>query len=184
MITHDLIKKIKNGMYDETLKDVYVDEKKISYERERYIKAIESYTEHFGEGEIFVFSAPGRSEIGGNHTDHQCGEVLAASINNDAIAVVHNLEEPCVRVISAGYEMITIYLDDLGMREDEKATTNALIRGVLAKTKEYGFTIWVECEKCNARIDGFCPSIENENKSIENIENCKNKAIELWNRRV
>ena len=141
MITHDLIKKIKNGMYDETLKDVYVDEKKISYERERYIKAIESYTEHFGEGEIFVFSAPGRSEIGGNHTDHQCGEVLAASINNDAIAVVHNLEEPCVRVISAGYEMITIHLDDLGMREDEEATTNALIRGVLAKTKEYRYQI-------------------------------------------
>lgn len=141
MITHDLIKKIKNGMYDETLKDVYVDEKKISYERERYIKAIESYTEHFGEGEIFVFSAPGRSEIGGNHTDHQCGEVLAASINNDAIAVVHNLEEPCVRVISAGYEMITIYLDDLCRREDEEATTTALIRGVLAKTKEYGYQI-------------------------------------------
>ena len=53
MVTHDLIKKIKNGMYDETLKDIYVDEKKIAYERERYIKAIESYTEHFGEGEIF-----------------------------------------------------------------------------------------------------------------------------------
>ena len=97
MVTHDLIKKIKNGMYDETLKDIYVDEKKIAYERERYIKAIESYTEHFGEGEVFVFSAPGRSEIGGNHTDHQCGEVLAASINNDAIAIVQNLEEPCVR---------------------------------------------------------------------------------------
>ena len=61
-------------MYDETLKDIYVDKKKIVYERERYIKAIESYTEHFGEGEVFVFSAPGRSEIGGNHTDHQCRE--------------------------------------------------------------------------------------------------------------
>lgn len=141
MVTHDLIKKIKNGMYDETLKDIYVDEKKIAYERERYIKAIESYTEHFGEGEVFVFSAPGRSEIGGNHTDHQCGEVLAASINNDVIAIVQNLEEPCVRVISAGYEMITIYLDDLCRREDEEATTTALIRGVLAKTKEYGYQI-------------------------------------------
>ncbi len=118
-----------------------MDEKKIAYERERYIKAIESYTEHFGEGEVFVFSAPGRSEIGGNHTDHQCGEVLAASINNDAIAIVQNLEKPCVRVISAGYEMITIYLDDLCRREDEEATTTALIRGVLAKTKEYGYQI-------------------------------------------
>jgi galactokinase len=141
VVTHDLIEKIKNGMYDETLKDIYVDEKKIAYERERYIKAIESYTEHFGEGEVFVFSAPGRSEIGGNHTDHQCGEVLAASINNDVIAIVQNLEEPCVRVISAGYEMITIYLDDLCRREDEEATTTALIRGVLAKTKEYGYQI-------------------------------------------
>ena len=111
MITHDLIKKIKNGMYDETLKDVYVDEKKISYERERYIKAIESYTEHFGEGEIFVFSAPGRSEIGGNHTDHQCGEVLAASINNDAISCCHTdlRRAVCQSDICRIMMMITIY---------------------------------------------------------------------------
>ena len=67
--------------------------------------------------------------------------MLAASINNDVIAIVQNLEEPCVRVISAGYEMITIYLDDLCRREDEEATTTALIRGVLAKTKEYGYQI-------------------------------------------
>ena len=141
MVTQDLVKKLKDGLYDAKLKDIYVDEKKISYERNRYIKAVESYTVHFGEGEVSVFSAPGRSEIGGNHTDHQCGEVLAASINNDAIAIVQKLKEPCVKVISDGYELITIDLDDLDRREDEAVTTNALIRGVLAKTKEYGYQI-------------------------------------------
>ena len=71
VVTQDLVKKLKDGLYDAKLKDIYVDEKKISYERNRYIKAVESYTVHFGEGEVSVFSAPGRSEIGGNHTDHQ-----------------------------------------------------------------------------------------------------------------
>ena len=66
MVTQDLVKKLKDGLYDAKLKDIYVDEKKISYERNRYIKAVESYTVHFGEGEVSVFSAPGRSEIGGN----------------------------------------------------------------------------------------------------------------------
>ena len=141
VVTQDLVKKLKDGLYDAKLKDIYVDEKKISCERNRYIKAVESYTVHFGEGEVSVFSAPGRSEIGGNHTDHQCGEVLAASINNDAIAIVQKLKEPCVKVISDGYELITIDLDDLDRREDEAVTTNALIRGVLAKTKEYGYQI-------------------------------------------
>ena len=96
VVTQDLVKKLKDGLYDAKLKDIYVDEKKISYERNRYIKAVESYTVHFGEGEVSVFSAPGRSEIGGNHTDHQCGEVLAASINNDAIAIVQKLKEPYI----------------------------------------------------------------------------------------
>ena len=98
----------------QTLKDIYVDEKKISYERNRYIKAVESYTVHFGEGEVSVFSAPGRSEIGGNHTDHQCGEVLAASINNDAIAIVQKFERTMRQsYIGMGMRLITIDLDDL-----------------------------------------------------------------------
>ena len=54
MVTQDLVKKLKDGLYDAKLKDIYVDEKKISYERNRYIKAVESYTVHFGEGEVSV----------------------------------------------------------------------------------------------------------------------------------
>ena len=94
-------------------------------------------TRHFfGEGEIEIFSAPGRSEIGGNHTDHQHGEVLAASINNDAIAVARKLDEPIVKVMSDGYSgMIIVQLDELAKKTEEEGTTNALIRGVLAKMK-------------------------------------------------
>lgn len=67
-----------NGtFFDNKLTELYVDLNRIPYEKERYRKAIDSYKTFFGEGEIEIFSAPGRSEIGGNHTDHQHGEVLA-----------------------------------------------------------------------------------------------------------
>ena len=55
---------------------------------------------------------------------------------------------------------------------------------VKATTKRIGFTIWCECEKCYAKTEGYCPNIEKEDASLANIEECKNNAIELWNRRV
>ena len=95
----EAIKLLNVNSFDNKLTELYVDSYRIPQEKERYLKAIDSYRAYFGEGEIEIFSAPGRSEIGGNHTDHQHGEVLAASINNDAIAVVKKLEEPFVKVI-------------------------------------------------------------------------------------
>ena len=79
---------LSGKLFDEKMVDIYVDKTKIAYEKERYIKAINKYRTYFDGEEIEMFSAPGRSEIGGNHTDHQHGEVLAASINNDAIAEI------------------------------------------------------------------------------------------------
>ena len=71
----------KEGKYDQLLKDIYVDEAVIEYQQERYIKALESFEKIYGEKEVEIYSAPGRSEVGGNHTDHQFGKVLATSIN-------------------------------------------------------------------------------------------------------
>ena len=96
------IELLNGTFFDNKLTELYVDLNRIPYEKERYRKAIDSYKTFFGEGEIEIFSAPGRSEIGGNHTDHQHGEVLAASINNDAIAVARKLDEPIVKVMSDG----------------------------------------------------------------------------------
>ena len=105
-------------MCDDVLADIYVDKDKLSYERKRYIEAIEQYITRFGDDDVWIYSAPGRSEIGGNHTDHQHGEVLAASINHDVIAVAKKLDDQVVRIVSDGYNnMIAIHLDDLDKKD-------------------------------------------------------------------
>ena len=123
---------------DSTLLDIYLDESRLDYQRQRYIDALAKYEELYGAGEVSIFSAPGRSEIGGNHTDHQHGEVLAASINLDAIAITAPVDEPVVRVVSDGYDMITVSLDDLAVKEELKGTTDSLIRGVLEGIQKHG----------------------------------------------
>ena len=135
-----LISELRNHQHTEWLKEIYLDESLLDYQEERYAAAVERYEEIFGEGEVEIYSAPGRSEVGGNHTDHQFGCVLATSINLDAIAVVSR-QEKYIEVLSQGYEMITIGLDDLEKKEEEIGTTMALIRGMAAKLKEAGYEI-------------------------------------------
>ena len=140
MKTTELKKGFQDGKYEELLKDIYVDETVLDYQNERYIKAIESFEELFGEKDVEIYSAPGRSEIGGNHTDHQNGRVLAASINLDAIAVVAKKENGIV-LKSEGYPMINVSLADLLPKKEEAGTSEGLIRGVAAKLKEEGYEI-------------------------------------------
>lgn len=141
MNTKQLTEEIKNGGLDAKLLDIYVDESKLAYQKKRYIKAIQKYESLFGEDDVCIFSAPGRTEVGGNHTDHQHGEVLAASINNDAIAVVKPLDEQVIRVVSDGYKMITVSPDNLEPVKKEKESTAALIKGVLAGIRDRGYKI-------------------------------------------
>lgn len=138
MISSKLKEQIKSGVRDELLTDIYLDESRLSYQRARYVTAIERFERLFGEAEVSVYSAPGRSEIGGNHTDHQNGEVLAASVNVDVIAVVAASDDDVVTVVSGDYAPIKIALDDLEMRKEEEGTTRALIKGVLHGIKEHG----------------------------------------------
>ena len=88
--------------------------------------------------EVGLFSAPGRTEIGGNHTDHQHGRVLAASVNLDMAAAAAENGGSVIRVQSEGYRMCQVDLEDLSVRPEEKNTTLALIRGVAAKFQEMG----------------------------------------------
>ena len=87
----------------------------------------------FGEKATYVFSAPGRTELSGNHTDHQHGQVLAAAVNLEMLAWVKPNASTIIRVMSEGYPMSVIDISDLEIKEEEKNTTNALIRGVAAK---------------------------------------------------
>ena len=95
----------------------------------------------FGEKEARVWSAPGRTEIGGNHTDHQHGKVLAASVDMDMLAAAAKNGENTVRVKSDGYDMITLTLDTLTPVPGEEGTTRALIRGVCAEAAAKGYAV-------------------------------------------
>ena len=145
MQTQVMIKSIENGELDSKLLDIYVDATKLSYQKERYVNAIKKFETLYGEGEAEIFSAPGRSEVGGNHTDHQHGEVLAASINLDTIAVVRKTSDNQIRIVSDEYEEVIIPLDYIESVEEEKETTKALIKGVVA-----GFVC------AGHKVGGFC----------------------------
>ena len=115
----------------EQLEHGFYDAKIISAQTDRYLQAVLSFEKHFGESDIEIFSAPGRTEICGNHTDHQHGQVLAASINLDAIAVVSASLENTITFISDGYAPIFLSASDTTLIPEEAGTTIGLIKGIL-----------------------------------------------------
>ena len=130
------------GELDERLREVYVDEARIDYNRERLLGALDRFRELFpGEEQVELYSAPGRSEVCGNHTDHQNGCVLATSINLDAVAVVTKAEDGIIRLISGDFPLETIDTADLMKQEGEQGTTAALIRGVAAGLAQRGYAV-------------------------------------------
>ena len=86
----------------------------------------------------FLFSAPGRTELCGNHTDHQRGAVLAAAVNLETVAEVTLNGTNTIRIFSQGYAPVEIDLTDTNFREEEKNTTAALVRGVSAYFQDLG----------------------------------------------
>jgi galactokinase len=133
-----LKEEFQSKLHDDLLRDIYIDEELLDYQRNRYIEAISRFETIYGECEACIFSAPGRSEIGGNHTDHQHGQVLAAAINLDAIAIVKETMDDTVQVVSGDSPMITISLDNLDADKNEEGTTLSLVKGVLAGIKNSG----------------------------------------------
>ncbi len=106
----------------------------------RYGQLIDDYERAFGNMDCALFSAPGRTEVGGNHTDHQHGRVLAASVNMDAAAAAGRREGEVV-FYSEGFEIKPVSLADLFVHPEEKNTSEALIRGVLAGFVQRGYKI-------------------------------------------
>lgn len=136
-----LTEKFLAGQFDGLLKELYIDESIIDEQRNRYVEALKAFQNLYREKEVEIYSAPGRSEIGGNHTDHQNGRVLAASINLDAIAIAAKTEDSIVHVKSEGYEPVKVDLSRLEPVESEQGTTAALIRGVANGVKVRGYEI-------------------------------------------
>lgn len=108
----------------------------------RYSQLVKLHEDvYHAQSPMKIVSAPGRVEIAGNHTDHNNGRVLAAAVNLDAVAAVTPRKDNIVRVQSIGYPALEISLDDLLVREDEKGTSAALIRGVAAAMRERGLPL-------------------------------------------
>lgn len=124
-----------------TLKDIYPDAQ-VEAQKARYQKATDSYAEYFGSvSSPRYFSAPGRTEICGNHTDHNCGKVFAASVNLDVIAVAEPTDDNKITIKSEGFPEDSIDLSSLDVVAEEKNTSASLIRGVAAKFNQEGHKI-------------------------------------------
>lgn len=111
-------------------------------EAARYAAVLDGLEKTFGpHAEAGLYSAPGRTEIGGNHTDHQHGRVLAGSVNIDMIAAAAPNDKGQLRVQSEGYDLCIIDLDDLEARKEEENTTASLLRGECAAFTQRGATL-------------------------------------------
>ncbi len=128
---------------DESLGAVYCCKSEAVAEPKKRIKdAINAYMAAFSADEsceIAAFSAPGRTELGGNHTDHQRGCVLAAGVNMDMLAVAAKNGTDKILIRSEGYSQLEIDTRELEVCNGEKGSSAALVRGVAAQIKELGY---------------------------------------------
>lgn len=140
MIINKFINELNNGNFDEKLEMFYGTKEK-HRQITRYLTAVKRFAEIYpSRDEIHIYSAPGRTEIGGNHTDHQHGCVIAAAVNLDVIGVVSFHDEKVIRIKSEGYKAIEILLEDMNVHE-EKSGSSEIVRGIAAKFTEMGVNI-------------------------------------------
>ena len=152
----EMKKTIADGNFDAALTNLY-GAKDLCEQRARYAALTESFGSVYGEkNDIRFFSAPGRTEVCGNHTDHNKGCVLAAGINLDAIACVAANDENIVRLKSVEYpKEDKIDLSVLTPVAEEKDHSAALIRGVAARFEQLGYKIGgFDCVTTNKVIAG------------------------------
>lgn len=135
--------KLMAGEFDAALKSVYVYDNVLAEQRARYAKIMDDFVAQYGDESrsVGLYTAPGRTEICGNHTDHNHGKVLAASVNLDAIAAAAPNGEHTVRVKSAGFDIDIVDIDDLNVHQDEMGHSAALIRGICARFVQLGYKI-------------------------------------------
>ena len=142
MKPQEYIDAISSGKMDDKLKAVYVLGSAVEAQKTRYINTIKEFINIFGnDREIIITSAPGRTEVCGNHTDHNNGKVMAASINLDAIAVCAASGNNTVRVQSVGHAMNVVDIEKLLPDETEFGHSTAMVRGVIAKIEDMGYSI-------------------------------------------
>ncbi|MCI6640165.1 MAG: galactokinase [Pygmaiobacter massiliensis] len=132
---------IAAGRFDRAFAALYnADQAGVEKQRQRYIEAIQEFAQLYGaDRQVQIYSAPGRTEIGGNHTDHNNGIVMAAAVNLDIIAVVSQNQDGIIRVKSKGFSRADeVDLAQLDPQPQEEGRSAALIRGVAARICQLG----------------------------------------------
>ena len=142
-----LRRSLSAGECDQTLASLYAldgADSSLAAARARALRAVEEFQSAFSPAEdtaAALFSGPGRTEIGGNHTDHQHGHVLCGSVDLDMICCAAPNGLNVIRIISEGYPALEVELDQLLPRPEERNTSAALVRGVAAKIQELGHKV-------------------------------------------
>ncbi len=134
--------RLASGAYDGRLSKCYP--RTLDASKDRLQRVLEGFQRTFsadGAAPVALFSSPGRTEIGGNHTDHQHGRVLAASVDLDVLACAAPNGTSEIRVQSEGYPALTVDLNDLSPKQEEQNTSAALVRGVAAGIAARGFSL-------------------------------------------
>lgn len=131
------------SVFEKKLKDLYGTESlEIEAQKGRFLKLVDTFEDNFGLAEVTLISTPGRTELSGNHTDHNNGIVLAGSINLDSIAACSPVSEDKIVIKSEGFEeLINVELKDLESKDEEIGTTEGLVRGIASRFKDLGYNI-------------------------------------------
>jgi galactokinase len=139
--TETLLVKINNGDI-KAFRELYgSDTAELKRNAKRYTGLLKLFNKEFGKKDVDFFSSPGRTEIGGNHTDHNWGRVLAGAVNLDNVAVAGKNNTNNIRILSEGYPKFIVDLSSLKPVAKEKFTSAALVRGICSRFKELGYTI-------------------------------------------
>lgn len=137
----DLKARFQEGEFDSTFAELY-GPGAIESQRARYLELLRVFSEKFSDTDISIHSAPGRTELSGNHTDHNHGCVLAAGIQLDKIAAVSPRDDMRVVLWTEGFDApIDISLDNIAKMPHENGKADALVRGLAARLTELGLTI-------------------------------------------
>jgi galactokinase len=150
----DLLKAKINDRNNDSFKELYgTNTATLKIQAERYSGLLDKFLNTFASDEPQFFSSPGRTEIGGNHTDHNYGRVLAGAVNLDNVAVAAKNNTSVIQIVSVGYPKFAVDLSQLLPLPDEQYTSASLVRGINARLKELGFAIG----GFDAVIDGGVP---------------------------
>lgn len=125
----------------------------LKVQADRYISLMNEFNQVYSNDDVDLFSSPGRTEIGGNHTDHNYGRVLAGAVNLDMIAVAAKNGTNSIRIKSVGYPEFHVDLSEMAIDESQFYTSSSLVKGICARMKELGY----EIGGFDASIDGRVP---------------------------